>query len=40
MQFAQRGTPNSGSAAGDTNSTAPLRPWRVMTSVMLRASSR
>ena len=28
------------SAAGETNSTAPLRPCRVMTSVMLRASRR
>ena len=28
------------SAAGEANSTAPLRPCRVMTSVMLRASSR
>ena len=28
------------SAAGETNSTAPSRPCRVMTSVMLRASSR
>ena len=27
-------------AAGETNSTAPLRPWRVITSVMLRASRR
>ena len=34
------GTPSSASAAGETNSTAPLRPWRTMTSVMLRASSR
>ena len=33
-------TPNNGSAAGETNNTAPLRPWRVMTSVMLRASRR
>jgi len=32
--------PHSVSAAGDTNSTAPLSPWRVMTSVMLRASRR
>ena len=32
--------PKSGSAAGDTNRTVPLRPWRVMTSVMLRASRR
>ncbi len=27
-------------AAGETNSTAPFLPWRVMTSVMLRASRR
>ena len=27
-------------AAGETNSTAPSRPCRVITSVMLRASSR
>ncbi len=39
-QVAAPCAPNSGSAAGETNSTAPLRPWRVMTSVMLRASSR
>ena len=40
MQIGSARAEQRSSAAGDTNSTAPSRPCRVITSVMLRAKSR